>query len=76
MLGSLLSAAHTAFQAITAPIRHRPDPRIVALNTYSSLKDEYRRAKVAGDLRKQGELAPRVKEAMTARLRAELGAGR
>jgi len=71
MLGSLLSIAHTAFQAVTAPIRNRPDPRIKALASYSALKDEYRRALVAGDKRKQGELAPRVREAMTARLRAE-----
>ncbi|WP_295709537.1 hypothetical protein [uncultured Brevundimonas sp.] len=71
MLGSLLSIAHTAFQAVTAPIRNRADPRITALAAYSALKDEYRRALVAGDKRKQGELAPRVRDAMTARLRAE-----
>ena len=71
MLGSLLSIAHTAFQYATAPIRNRPDPRVKALAAYSALKDEYRRALVAGDKRKQGELAPRVRDAMTARLRAE-----
>ena len=71
MFGSILSFAHTAFQALTAPVRHRADPRIIALNAYSALKDEYRRALVAGDKRKQGELAPRVRDAMTARLRAE-----
>ena len=71
MLGSLLSIAHTRFQAVTAPIRNRPDPRITALAAYSAVKDEYSRALVAGDKRKQGELAPRVRDAMTARLRAE-----
>lgn len=71
MIGSLLSIAHTAFQAVTAPIRNCPDPRTEALAAYSALKDEYRRALVAGDKRKQGELAPRVRDAMTARLRAE-----
>lgn len=71
MLGSLLSTAHTLFQALTAPIRNRPDPRIKALAAYSALKDEYRRALVSGDTRKQGELAPHVRDAMTARLRAE-----
>lgn len=76
MIGSAFSIAHRAFQAITAPIRNRHDPRIKALAAYSSLKDEYRRAKVIGDTRKQGEIAPRVREAMNARLRAEIGANR
>lgn len=71
MIGSFLSIADRAFQAVTAPIRNRPDPRIKALASYSALKDEYRRALVAGDKRKQGQLAPRVRDAMTARLRAE-----
>ena len=70
-LGYALSYADEAFRKLTAPIRNRPDPRIKALAAYSALKDEYRRALVAGDKRKQGELAPRVRDAMTARLRAE-----
>lgn len=71
MIGNALSFADRVFKDITAPIRNRPDPRIKALAAYSALKDEYRRALVAGDKRKQGELAPRVRDAMTARLRAE-----
>lgn len=75
MIGSILSIAHTLFQALTAPFRNRPDPRIKALASYSALKDEYRRALVAGDKRKQGELAPRVRDAMTAQLSAERAMG-
>lgn len=68
MIGYALSFADRVFKAVTAP---SVDPRIKALAAYSALKDEYRRALVAGDKRKQGELAPRVRDAMTARLRAE-----
>lgn len=68
MIGYALSFADRVFKAATGP---RTDPRIKTLAAYSALKDEYRRALVAGDKRKQGELAPRVRDAMTARLRAE-----
>lgn len=71
-LGSLLSIAPTAFQAITAPIRNRRvSVAIKALRAVSDAKDAVRQAKVRGDTRRQHEAVERLKSATTDLLRAE-----
>lgn len=76
MIGSLLSAAHVAFQAMTAPIRNRRQSAAIrCLQALSDAKDEVRRAKVRGDTRRQHEAATRLQSATTALLRAEQSMG-
>lgn len=72
MIGSLLSAAHVAFQAMTAPIRNRRQSAAIrCLQAVSDAKDEVRRAKVRGDTRRQHQATARLQSAMTELLRAE-----
>ena len=72
MIGSLLSVAHVAFQAMTAPIRYRRQSAAIrCLMAVSDAKDAFRQAKVRGDTRRQHEAADRLKAAMTDLLRAE-----
>lgn len=72
MIGSLLSIAHVAFQAMTAPIRNRRQGTAIrCLQAVSDAKDAFRQAKVRGDTRRQHEAADRLKAATTDLLRAE-----
>lgn len=72
MIGSLLSVAHVAFQAMTAPIRNRRQSAAIrCLMAVSDAKDAFRQAKVRGDTRRQHEAADRLKAATTDLLRAE-----
>lgn len=72
MIGYLASVAHTAFQAVTAPIRaRRRTVAITAMRAVSDAKDAYRSAKVRGDTRRQHEAEVRLRSATTDLLRAE-----
>lgn len=61
------------FGPILRPIRKRR--ALKALANYSAAKDDYRRAVVAGDTRKQAATLPALNAAMIARLRAEIALG-
>lgn len=72
MIGFLFSIAHTAFQAVTAPIRNRKVARAFATQrALSDAKDRLRRAKLRNDTRSIHHAEAEVYRARTAQLSAE-----
>lgn len=70
MIGYFLYGLHVGFQAMTRPIRQRR--AMSAMRAVSDAKDAYRRARVRGDKRGQGQAEAKLLAARTAQLRAEI----
>lgn len=76
MIGSLLSIAHVAFQAMTAPIRNRKVARaFAAQRDLSEAKDRLRHAILRKDKRSIHHAEAEVHRARTAQLSAERAMG-
>lgn len=76
MIGSLLSVAHDAFQAVTAPIRKRKVAQaFAAQRALSDAKDKLRHARLRKDTRSIHQAEAQVRRARTAQLSAERATG-